>query len=76
MKKIILTLAAAFGIATGALAAGGEAVVARQLALLRDGVDRTLALLVVPRLDDVGPAVLAPSPVAPNDRLVDTSAPR
>jgi L-lactate dehydrogenase (cytochrome) len=59
-----------------ALAAGGEEVVARQLALLRDGVDRTLALLGVPRLDDVGPAVLAPSPVAPNDRLVDTSAPR
>jgi L-lactate dehydrogenase (cytochrome) len=59
-----------------ALGAGGEAVVARQLALLQDGVDRTLALLGVPRLEDVGPGAVAPHDLAPNDRLVDTGAPR
>lgn len=57
-----------------ALAAGGEKVVARQLALLRDGVDRTLALLGVPRLDDLGAGSLAPHDLAPNERSVDTSA--
>lgn len=59
-----------------ALAAGGEAVVARQLELLRADVDRTLALLGVPRLDDVGAGALRPRVLAPNDRSVDTSARR
>ena len=59
-----------------ALAAGGEAVLTRQLGLLRDGVDRTLALLGVPRLDDVGPGSLVSHDLAPNDRSVDTSARR
>lgn len=59
-----------------ALAAGGEPVVARQLELLRADVDRTLALVGVPRLDDVQPGVLRPGVLAPNDRSVDTSARR
>ena len=59
-----------------ALAAGGEAVLARQLGLLRDGVDRTLALLGVPRLDDVGRGSLVSHDLAPNDRSVDTSGRR
>ena len=59
-----------------ALAAGGEAALARQLGLLRDGVDRTLALLGVPRLDDVGPGSLVSHDLAPNDRSVDTSGRR
>jgi len=59
-----------------ALAAGGEAALARQLALLRDGVDRTLALLGVPRLDDVGRGSLVSHDLAPNDRSVDTSGRR
>jgi isopentenyl diphosphate isomerase/L-lactate dehydrogenase-like FMN-dependent dehydrogenase len=43
-----------------ALAAGGAPAVEQLLAAFRADVDRTLALLGVPRLEDVGPGVLRP----------------
>lgn len=48
-----------------ALAAGGEPGVERMLDVLGRDVDRTLALVGVPRIDDVGPGVLL------TNRLVD-----
>jgi isopentenyl diphosphate isomerase/L-lactate dehydrogenase-like FMN-dependent dehydrogenase len=59
-----------------ALAAGGEEVVARQLDLLRADVDRTLALVGVGRLDDVGRGSRILHDLAPNDRSFDNPADR
>ena len=43
------------------VAAGGEAGVARALAILRAEIDRTLGLLGVRSVDELGPGILFPS---------------
>ncbi len=57
-----------------ALGAGGEASVARVLATLKSDVDRTLALVGVPRIDAVDTRIVrAQTFLASNERSVDTS---
>jgi isopentenyl diphosphate isomerase/L-lactate dehydrogenase-like FMN-dependent dehydrogenase len=43
------------------VAAGGEAGVARALSILRAEIDRTLGLLGVRAIDELGPGILHPS---------------
>jgi L-lactate dehydrogenase (cytochrome) len=49
-----------------ALGGGGRPLLEQWLALVQRDVDRTLALVGVPRIDDVGPAVVRPPAPAPN----------